>query len=295
LFDEQWLTEATRTTTNIAGLAVNSANASTVNASVGGVWSTHSKLRRFHPATSFKKFLPTLSLSEKQALVDSVVSLVNALDQFNISYHMCGGTLLGSFLHHGLIPWDDDVDLCVAHRDYFRLISALDSATSSRFSVVLPRRQRRLKFFSKAKSTPISKKGVTWQSPFVDICLYNEDDTTIWDFSMGPPDKNPKRFPKSIVFPLGRRPFMNMSLRAPRHSRAYLEHNYRLDLCVTNRWSHVLERSGRELAISCRKLWPLHPFVFRAKLANGTILETLQQGNNAIGSVIVDELGSLIS
>ena len=46
--------------------------------------------------------------------------LAKAFEIFNISYFMTEGTLLGIYRHHGLIPWDDDVDLMIKASEWKR-------------------------------------------------------------------------------------------------------------------------------------------------------------------------------
>lgn len=64
-----------------------------------------------------------LSTNEiRQSLLDILIYFDEFCDQNNLTMYLCAGTLLGAVRHHGFIPWDDDIDVCMPRPDYDRLI-----------------------------------------------------------------------------------------------------------------------------------------------------------------------------
>lgn len=67
-----------------------------------------------------------MKLITKQELRDVQINILDAIDSFcigkNITYWLCGGTLLGAVRHKGYIPWDDDIDIMMPRTDYERFI-----------------------------------------------------------------------------------------------------------------------------------------------------------------------------
>jgi len=205
-------------------------------------------------------------------------------EQLNLTYFMYGGSLLGSFRHHDLIPWDDDLDLFLNFSDKRFLISELEKLYP-KYEVF--EAGPRLKFFSQY-SRRLGR--YPWNWPYVDIHFFKENSTHIWDSSE---EFHTFSYPKSIVFPLHRRPLGGLRLNAPRDSLANLKATYRGKECVSLDYSHELERVEplRGIRIPCSLLKEIYPFVYRSKPGAGVegVKETVKIGDTELYSLVVNE------
>lgn len=71
---------------------------------------------------------------DKRKLFDLLTDLLLRLDEtcekYHLRYWVIAGSLLGAIRHKGLIPWDDDVDVCMPREDYNKLITLANNEFS---------------------------------------------------------------------------------------------------------------------------------------------------------------------
>ena len=67
--------------------------------------------------------LVTPALKERQRRMISLsFDLMDVLDEYNVKHWLGFGTLLGCLRDGGVIPWDDDVDICLFREDRERVL-----------------------------------------------------------------------------------------------------------------------------------------------------------------------------
>lgn len=248
-------------------------------------------------------FSSPLGAADAVVLDRTLRTVVGVLDRLNATYFMVGGTLLGSYRHHGRIPWDDDVDLMISSAEKRRLWAAL-TTTDPGYRVVTLGSSVDSRLHWKFFAVDARVKPIRWpfvddlffpstRWPNVDLMFYDADDPA--DVRNESPWFPDDRYPRSVIFPLRRRPFDGLLLPAPCNPPAALGVYYRPDECVAPAYSHYCERSiASSVTAPCSSLRSRVPLVERRTLAvpdsggsddvtRTAVVEILVLGNRTVG------------
>ncbi|XP_064646976.1 uncharacterized protein LOC135499881 [Lineus longissimus] len=223
-------------------------------------------------------FSRKMSKDEIKHYADLLRKFDELCEKADLTYFLCGGTLLGSYRHFGFIPWDDDVDVMVAHVDKNKTLKALSVPG---YECVTDHHMR-WKFSDK---TDKLIGDLNWRWPFIDIIFYEEESDNIWNI-----DKTrfaDEIYKKDWVFPLTKRPFEGYWFYAPKNTTIFLESNMDLSTCVTSSWNHRHEHGfSQRYTRKCDELRPYYAFVDRTRMTNRTVKEALTLGSQVFEEVI---------
>ena len=199
------------------------------------------------------------------------------MDKNNLTYFIDGGTLLGSYRHHGFIPWDDDLDVMADKSQKELVEAALDSL------------QPKYKYWGKGtncykiysdKMSVKSGPNAKWKWPYIDVIFFH---TNITHFLFRT-RHNPKVYSIDQIFPLRKRPFGPLYLDTPRDVKAYLDQWYDVNKCAAKMFSHRKSKwvyKTKYIDGDCNELKKIYPFVQRLKVKDRSV-ETLKYRDQEI-------------
>ena len=217
---------------------------------------------------------------------------------------MGDGTLLGSYVMHDVIPWDDDLDLMVNYEDYMKLKTLyrtndrfqelfdvfgyhddLNYGNNEWISKNLHKNKTGALSWWEGKTRPSYHKhkvylktadrisGRPWRWPFVDIKFYKQNSSHVWNFDY--------HYKSDVVlysdmYPFHKRPFVGLWLPAPHRTGVFLREKYETFECRTGTWNHRIERnissSSEFVKVNCSTLIDgTYPYVKRIPYKNNTL------------------------
>jgi len=187
---------------------------------------------------------------------------MNEIVPQHLDYWMTAGSMIGGIVHHGRIPWDDDIDIYVRQEHMDSLIRNVESlglsAVWKSFGRIV---NRTCKIFN--SSLPMIP-GEKHSYPFVDLFPVDCSDGIL---CIETNSAEKYSAPIDSLFPLKRRPFGRLSMLFPVKARSILEHRYGVLFkakCKKGAYNHREERfMGRKNyhSVNCFEMVMPPPFV----------------------------------
>lgn len=189
-------------------------------------------------------FETLLNTSNKIKLQQCMLAFHELCNQHDLWYIIAFGTLLGAVRHHGIIPWDDDIDLLVYRTDMVKLNNILDKMNELGYKI--------------EKTWKLYRIYVD-EKHFIDLFFVEEHDNKILrcqddiNKCIGPSAEHEWwwkwfNFPKSFIAERKVFKFDGLSLYGPVHPTSILKYWYGDD-CLTVCKTPELVNHGAEMSI----------------------------------------------
>ena len=210
---------------------------------------------------------------------------VKVLEEYSVKYVLAYGSLIGSYVMHDILPWDDDVDVFIHNDTKAKVLDIFqnDSHYGIQGYHYHQSSGQIIKLFFNSSN---SAGKYSWKWPFIDIVSYIERGNSIVPVEKA----SGSRFaiPKSSFYPFHKRPFGPLWLNAPHDPVILFRSKYKTFYCRSGFWDHQKETDRQTLYSPCHKLRQYYPFVKRRKVGNRTE-EMLELDGKPLYKVTIDE------
>ena len=73
---------------------------------------------------------------QKKILIEILAYIDSVCRKYHIKYSLVGGSMIGAVRHHGIIPWDDDVDIVFTPENYQKFIDTIQAHPDERYRLL---------------------------------------------------------------------------------------------------------------------------------------------------------------
>ena len=161
-----------------------------------------------------------------QKVLNEIIQMLKVTDKIllrnRILYWIDGGTLLGAVRHSGIIPWDDDADICIAKENENRFYNLKREFNRLGYDIS--------RFLCGYKIFPIGGQhipGKVYKFPFIDVFIVDKFNDKYTYVSERCRKIWPNAYNKiNDLFPLKRVKFNNITLNSPNNPISYLDRYY---------------------------------------------------------------------
>lgn len=177
---------------------------------------------------ALKKASPTVIKKLYQMMYDMHQIFRNS----GIKYWIIGGTLLGAVRHHGIIPWDDDLDVGIMNSDSKKLLSLTPLLKKCGYSIT------KIWFGYKIFNTRDKLvDGADYSFPNLDVFVYKKDNNRYIQAKKQARDTWPKEwYPCKTIDSLKKYTFGDTVVNGPSEYEKYLDRMYGKD------WNEIAYR-----------------------------------------------------
>ena len=254
-------------------------------------WLSHPVLKR------------ALDRSDHTQLLNLLKDFIILLNQSAIDVIMVDDTLLGSYLFHDILPWDNNIHVMVNYADrqkIFKLFSqpelrtkydmVSDYSDENKYTI---NNLHQLQTSDTELSSELNFKFFhlnspqdgtnSWGRPYISVKYYKEQDDHIVTLRKPLPDIP---VPQSIFFPLKGRPLGNQWLLAPANTRAFLQVKYGKFSCAK---TQGIMKDGVSMNVPCSELVHYYPCIHRNWTEEGQAWETLMFHGTPLYTIRVNE------
>lgn len=227
-------------------------------------------------------FKPGMSLKERAQLMFTFDVFFRACKKHGLSFFLIEGSLLGAYRHHGLIPWDDDIDIAINSSQWQKVRQVLGNIPGF---TLYASPDSQWKFYL-SDLPAFHDKPFKW--PNLDLFFFSEHDSYVWALTWGV--KHHLILKRKHLLPFSTVKWERWLLPAPACYDRFVKSSYDVNMCATPGYVHKTNEvyySFQTEAVDCSRLHKYYPFVFRHKNSSGRTMENKKIGEHVLQNISV--------